>query len=520
MSQTRPQIFERFLLALILLFYGVMLAQPINMETADLGRHLKNGELFFNNFQIPHTNLYSYTHADFPFINHHWGAGVIFYSIFKISGFRGLSIFFIIVSLVTFLLFFHIAWRWAGFGLPGILSILAIPVLAARVEIRPEILSYFFASVFFWILWNYRAGKISKRFLYLLPFLQLVWVNTHIYFFLGGVITLAFAVESAVQVWIKKDRSVLVHAKMLAFVFVMLGVAVLLNPSGIRGALYPLFILQNFGYRLFENQSFWFIESLFSYPPALYFKILFIVFILSWAAVFKKVLQKEADFPVALFLLSLFFGSIALYAVRNFAIFSYFALTVSAVNFSQLKIFSPKRENHFTTAVLIILFLAIILIINPAYWSSRGSFGLGLADGTTKAADFFKARKIQGPVFNNYDIGGYLIYYLYPRAKVFVDNRPEAYPAAFFHDIYIPMQEDENKWHEQDAKYNFNTIFFWRNDLTPWGQKFLITRIKDPAWAAVYLDNYAIIFLKRIETNKAVIAKYEIPASVFSTSQK
>ena len=79
--------------------------------------------------------------------------------------------------------------------------------------------------------------------------------------------------------------------------------------------------------------------------------------------------------------------------------------------------------------------------------SNAGDAQLGLLPKINAAADFYKTNKIQGPIFNNYDIGGYLIFHLYPE-KIFVDNRPEAYPTSFFQDVYIPMQENNDIWKE------------------------------------------------------------------------
>ena len=68
-----------------------------------------------------------------------------------------------------------------------------------------------------------------------------------------------------------------------------------------------------------------------------------------------------------------------------------------------------------------------------SHWQEKG---IGLAKDDQKAAEFFKKENIQGPIFNNYDIGGYLIYYLYPGQKVFVDNRPEVYPKEFLQNVH------------------------------------------------------------------------------------
>ena len=150
--------------------------------------------------------------------------------------------------------------------------------------------------------------------------------------------------------------------------------------------------------------------------------------------------------------------------------------------------------------------------------------------GAEDAANFFKAQNLQGPIFNNYDNGGYLVFslntneqgYIGPvhmSLKPFVDNRPEAYPVSFFQNIYIPAQEDNAQWQQLDSQYHFNSIFFYYGDATPWGQEFLVSRVQDPNWAPVYADSYNIIFLRRDNpANAAVIKQFEIPKSRFGIS--
>jgi hypothetical protein len=107
------------------------------------------------------------------------------------------------------------------------------------------------------------------------------------------------------------------------------------------------------------------------------------------------------------------------------------------------------------------------LIITPFLIFQSNNFGFGLKKDVNLSAEFFKKEKIQAPIFNNYDIGGYLIYHPFPEEKVFVDNRPEAYPASFFEKIYVSMQNDEKIWRKKDEIYNFNVIIFSYRDYTP-----------------------------------------------------
>ena len=74
-TQERQQLLFRILItALLLSVYGFYLAHQFNLTVGDLGRHLKNGQLFIETGLIPKINLYSYAYPDYPFINHHWGS--------------------------------------------------------------------------------------------------------------------------------------------------------------------------------------------------------------------------------------------------------------------------------------------------------------------------------------------------------------------------------------------------------------------------------------------------------------
>lgn len=510
--------------ALLLLIYGLWLARPIGLTTADLGRHLKNGEMFFKERVIPETNLYSYTYPDYPFFNHHWGSGAVFYAIERLSGFAGLSVLFIAISLFTFFIFFKIAAR-GSFAFAAALALVILPLLAARTEIRPELFSYFLSAIFFWILLDWQKKGSASRLIYCLPLLILLWVNLHIYFIIGIGLIGAFWGEDILLFFIKRRDSLvragyLARIKRLGGVFIVSTIATLANPAGLTGALAPAKIFNNYGYRLFENQSVPFLEAIVKYPPILYFKIAFIVLVASWITVLAQLIRKRVSFSPALLALSVFFSAAAWLAVRNFTLFAYFALAISALNIGMLA--AKKRENSVPASWILTAFIALVAFLwqsSHLYQNISRGRGLGRSPGTERAASFFLQENIQGPIFNNYDIGGYLIYYLYPAQRVFVDNRPEAYPTSFFQETYIPMQENEERWKEASGKYGFNAIFFYRNDLTPWAQTFLARRAADPAWAPVFVDGEVIIFLKRNGPNQPIIAKYELPKSMFSVTK-
>ncbi len=498
------------ILLFLLIWFATLITHKINLSTADLGRHLQNGKMALQgDFSVLKKNFYSYTYPDYPVVNHHWGSGVLFFLIQKFSGFSGIHLFFIALNLATFLILFWTTQKQAGILFASSVSLLVIPLLAQRNEVRPEVLSYFFAALFFYLLWRHRENALKEKWLFILPVLMLLWVNTHIYFILGPILIAAFFLERIIR---RKK------IKALGFVLVLSILACLINPFGIRGITCPFTIWRNYGYRLVENQSLVFLEKLniINNPNFLVFKIVFSLLVLSFILV---LLKNRRSFPLINLFLAIGFSAMAWLALRNFTIFGFFALPIIATN---LKTSFPNKikfnysPNLFAFLSLVIFIFSAAFFGNAQYYSLyKNNLGLGARAGNSAAAQFFQEEKIAGPIFNNYDLGGYLIYYLYPEEPVFVDNRPEAYPASFFKETYIPLQDDESFWQEQKEEYNFNALFFYYHDATPWGQKFLIARVNDSEWVPVFVDQNNIIFVKNNEQNQNIIQKYQIPRENF-----
>jgi hypothetical protein len=491
---------------------------------ADLGRHLQNGRVLVSALEqsdhaltgaILHTNFYSATQANFPFINHHWGSGVILYGVFLFGGFSLLSVFFIVLSLLTFLLFFTVARKGSNFYIAALCSVWLIPLLADRTEIRPELFSYFFCAVFFYLLWSYTKGLLkNNKILFLLPLLQLVWANLHIYFFLGFAIIGAFWVEAlATQPQDKK------RVQLLSAIGALCLGAGALTPFGLAGLLYPLGIFKNYGYSVLENQSvFTIIKQGLVYSNIVIFCITAVIILLGFAVL---VLRRPRTFLTAEVLLAIMVVLAGVTAVRNLALLGFFGVALLPLLTVRLKeVFFPRLRlsGRWVWGLGCAVMLLTAFVNRTRLVVHSGNFGVGLPAGALSAADFMQSNAVRGPLFNNFDSGGYLIWSLYPKTKVFVDNRPEAYPAAFFTDTYIPMQLDESMWKKELEVNKFNTIFFSLSESTPWGQRFLVDRVQDPEWAPVFLDTSALIFLRRTPENTAVIKQYEISKDHFGVA--
>ena len=503
----------------ILFWYGIFFSHKIDLSTADLGRHLKNGEIILNGtssqkWSVLHTNFYSYTLPKQSFINHHWLSGVIFFLVYTWFGFTGLSILYVSLNLGAVTLFFDTARRSSNFWVSSFLLIILMPLITIRAEIRPEAFTYFLTAVLFWILFNVIQKNRYVKLFWILPFVILLWVNLHIGFIFGFLVLGAFGVKETIYFFQKKTN----HLFKLLTISTACIFAALINPFFIKGLLYPFQILNNYGYLIVENQSIPFLENL-NFTTGQHFVLFKLVILLIFVSFVWVAFRNLKKIDITLLILIILFGIISFLGIRNFPLFALFAIPVLAVNTNLIipnSLKTQTRYNIYTFGVMIVMFCLIQSAIN--YNQIKSLLGLGLIPNIQAATEFYKDKKIQGPIFNNYDIGGYLIFNIYPE-KVFVDNRPEAYGADFFKNTYIPMQESQKKWQQIDKTYQFNAIFFSHRDYTPWGQMFLVSKINDNNWAPVFVDNYNIIFLKRNERNSRTIKKYELSKDLFKVTK-
>lgn len=496
-------ILGRIGLALIATLVGILSLKKIFFVTADLGRHLTNGRLLSFTNELMETNFYSYTQPNFPFMNHHWGSGFAFNEVFSAFGYSGLSIINALALTLAFSLLLYISQAASGRISTIISALICLPLITARTEVRPETFSYVFASFFYTLLWLIHLKKLSTKALYILPILMLIWVNLHIYFVLGYMLLGLYLLEGILRRQSSASLRDLILVSLLTFL------ASFCNPVGWKLAFYPLQIFRDYGYLVAENQSvifFW------THPMPIngFASFHFVAALIIFSVLLKFKMRTTTPWSIYGFaLLSLMLASLA---IRNFSLFGLFSFPVLALTLGEIH----SRQRRIIWLFVLSGGLLGTIIHGIKNWSSLvAQFGTGLYPGSNDAAEFFKENRIKGPIFNNYDIGGYLIFHLFPSERVFVDNRPEAYAGSFFRDLYGPMQEQEAAWRAALHKYDFNVIFFYRLDNTPAGQKFLVDRIRDPEWRAIYVDGYNIILARTNEANRWLIEKYGLPQEMF-----
>jgi hypothetical protein len=518
--------------ALLAATCAVLLLQTIDLSRVDLGRHLKNGELLLHSswpekLAVLHRNFYSYPVSDFPFVNHHWLSGVVFYLVWRVFGFEGLTIFYMILISLSLALLFWITQRASSMAIAAPLAALAVPLVAWRAEVRPEGFTFLFIAVFYGVLLNWYEGRLGSRWLYWLPPLMVLWVNLHIGFVFGYLLIGMFFLKALAAGSTDGDA----RARKLKAILLIAALSLIagaLNPSFVNGLIYPLNIFRNYAFEISENQSLIrlkhdglggaFEYDLFEYLLALAAGS----FVLRW------IRQQKGHanwYPEALLLTSV--GVLAILAVRNLPIFALLMIPIAAANLHDV----ISRNGTLSQAAWLRVVATLVFLAGSFYsWSEfqekKNAEGAGLKSDVNATADFLKGNGITGPIFNDIDIGSYLIFHLVQpdtlrqpgssTEKVYLDARPEAYPAVFLERGYDAALADEATWGLVNETYHFNAIVFSLGDAFAPVEGFLLRRAHDPQWAPVFADEYSLVFVRRDNPRNAdVVRAHEIPQDRF-----
>lgn len=449
--------------------------------------HLKTGEYIVKHFSIPSIDIFSYTIYGKPWLAFEWFSQVLLYCVYFIGGLTGLTLF----KAAAVVLIFALALRSArskDIILTATIAALSFLVLRDGLRERPQLFTYFFAAAYTYI---FRA---KTKPLFLIPLLQVFWANMHGPASLIGV--------GLTALYVVFDDAL--NAERKAYLFFGTAAAFFITPHGLGNIHYLLGFFKNgFNQLILEYR-----------PPVFTLNfITYYVFLLLAVAICARLIAqffvsggKETGY-LRDALIIVFGATASLLAIRNIPIFVIitFPLIVDATA-GILRRFRPvepsgqdKLSRSFLAgAVIIAVFLTAARVsdINGKY-----AFGLGDAHKARYAVDFIKLKGIKGPVFNDYDFGGYLIWKLYPSNKVFIDGRLVEYGAGFVEQSFYFWKP--KVWNKLEKEYGFTAA------IVPQESYYTCRNLDDRKdWFLVYWDDGALVYVKDVPANKKLIKDF------------
>jgi hypothetical protein len=106
-----------------------------------------------------------------------------------------------------------------------------------------------------------------------------------------------------------------------------------------------------------------------------------------------------------------------------------------------------------------------------------------------QAVNYLEHHEVNGPVLSPDYWGGYLIYRLYPKSRVVVDDRHDLYGEEFFKS-YLKMMHVERGWDEFLRTHPVSCVLLPRDGAL--ANLLLVTK----GWKQIYADDVAIAFVR------------------------
>jgi hypothetical protein len=404
-----------------LLFVVVALRALLMSAHADTYWQLRAGQDIWSTGHIPLVDTYSYTAAGLPWPNHEWLWQALVYPLHAAGGMPLVTAGGAAVVIAALALAYRLMVGAASVRF--VLLLLAIPLASLVWALRPQILTLLGLAGLVTLLARERGALLP-----LLPLLFLAWANAHGGVALGGAVLVAAVVAAALRARFSGDRRDRRRAWRLAGVLPLCALATAATPLG--------FGIFRFVFESEARLRAAHINEWRATLPGLSGESLisgaFWVLALAFLALLvrrRRVLRGAAwsDWVVvasALALLPLAFRSLR--HIGPFLLLAPAAATrLLGADFRWRRTSRPASPDHPSVNAAILGVAAAAALVTIALAWRRPLTVLNwrpLPSGALEAV-----RACPGPLYNHYNEGGYLIWFL-PERKVFMDNRQDPYP--------------------------------------------------------------------------------------------
>ena len=470
------------------------------VRDTDVWMHLRSGQFILENRALAVPDPFSYTSSmgseRYPGElitrrfnhTHEWLSQLAMCVIYLTAGFPGL-----VAVRAALLIFVCLLTGWLAFRRAGDFTIGLAATLAAGGAAFHFAQSRPFLATFVFVM-STLAVLESRRPMYLLPPLFLLWANCHSGFVMGWLVLGAYCGEALIR---RLRRDPIADERRL---WLTAAACVLLsgvNPNGFR-VVQVLYYYTISGIQTnnleWQRPMFW--------EPGIYSFLLF-------GSLLVLLMAGRRARPLD-WLLYLGFAATSLMAVRHTIFIGLVAPVVIAA-------YLPKWRALPAAALLSVTAALAVQNLAPAVAAGNTlAFRAAQWQVPSGAADFLQSHQIQDRMFNNYEAGGYLAWRLWPMQRVFIDGRGLS-EEAFADYQRILMNTDGNGGNAERLllKYGIRVLVVEGFDYLS-GQVYpLVAELigsSGAEWRLVYADSKGVVIMHRPPPE---IAPLDIPGALF-----
>jgi len=506
-------------LAAVALVYA-FLAGFRTVADPDLGWQLASGRWVAQHHQVLSTEVFSYTANGQPWI-YPLGSALLFYGVYLLGGYALLTWLGAATCVATVALLLR-----RGSAFTAAVAVLAIPLVADRTTPRAEMFTVLLFAAYLSILWqHYETGRAP---LWLLPALMIAWVNLHLGFIAGLLLFAGFIGLDGLDIVLSPSKRSDALGRLRHSIpwFAATAICTLINPWG--WGLYRAILRQN---RVMEQHSQLISEwakagwnwsgaipSFTRSPLGHTLTVLMLVVILAaLAAVWER------RWGAIVLLMGAMYES-----MRHIRMEALTACIVVVVAGAVLAALAARLSKRFPrpswqsvaaiAAAVLVVGLAVLrsteFVTDRVYLASNSLNGFGAGPGwwlSMGAADFMNRENLPVNIFNSYDEGGFLVWKIGVKYRDYIDGR-----AIPFGQEALPREEQllgeslaSTDWQQEADRNKINTVI-----LPLLGNEIAFEQLQDfcygDKWTPVYLDELAIVLVRRKPENEQLINRVQV----------
>ncbi len=448
----------------------------------DLWWHIKVGRTILATHRWPTADVYSFTAHGRPWMAYEWLGEVLLAAVQRAWGLQGLLALNLALGAAVALGLYALATLRSRNSKAAFVACgFVLYFIAVFCTLRPQMLAFVFLILTLIILERFRQGRSGT--LWLLPPLFLLWVNTHGAFVVGlfafGVCIVSGLFEMRSK-GVESRRWTAAQRLQLEVAFLASLAALTVTPYGPKLAAFPV-DMALFHPLIGTSIAEW-LPMPFNLATGKLFLGLLVGFLLAQVAL--GLTWQLAEFT--LFLCGLVAACLH---VRLVLIFVPFCTPLLAVILSRwVPPYEPGKDKLVLNAVLIIAMVAGIARFFPSQTTLQSLVEEHLP---VKAVQYLERHSPPLPMFNTYSYGGYLIYALDDRNKVFIDGRTDIYDQVGILTDYGRISRVEPIALQLLDLYSIKSCLLQRNEA-------LGTLLAaSPQWQKVYADGRSVLFVRR-----------------------
>ena len=491
------------LIAVLAVAATVLFAVTYEIFDTDFWQHLLIGRFIWQAHAAPTVQLWTWPTYGAPDVNASWGFRALIWPFWSLGGVWGLFAWRWLTTLGALGTLWALGRRMGGQGFGALLALLACAmVYRLRTQIRPETLVSVLIALELWVLETRRQGG-RDRALGLVPVVW-AWANVHISWYLGPVIAGVYLLDDLLGTR-AGDAAAHRRARWLASAMAAAVAISFVNPWGWRALWQP-----------FEYILFWRHEAIFktivelrpvSWHDLVGSPLLATVLVLWPALIAWRASRRRLDLVECLFcagsstltLLSRrFLGTYALVAIP---------FLMRAVGEWTAGQPWPRWSIHPTVgAAMVVAMCASVAVGEVRRVDPRSGVAIDYAQYPVRACDFIADHGIRGRGFNDFEYGGYQAWRFWPEYSrlPFIDVHQAG--TRLDRNLYVRAFQSPEGWHALDARHHFDYVLLTRQ--TEAAARLPDILDADSAWALVFVDDAATLYVRRNGSLAAVATRY------------